>query len=198
MTERMKWEMPPLPVRDDAEEWESLMSLALDDLLDDADAARLDALMASDAGWSAEWQHWQAMDAELRRAPFVEPPAGFLAGVETKLAQLENRRRLRSGIIVGLAAVLLWGSGLVGLLSLGAFVLANQAVWLNQLIHTLALGWVWLSGMAQLLWSGVINVAASPQAMALGVCYAMLAAVLLAGWIRLLRKTTRDSDALTA
>lgn len=197
MTKRIQWETPPLPVRDDAEDVGALMSLALDGLLDEADTDRLNALLAADAGWSTEWQNWQAMDVALRRTPAVEPPADLMAGVERKLVQLENRRRLQSGAVVGVVALLLWGSGLVGLLFLGALVLANQAVWLNQLIHSLALGWVWFSGMAQLVWSGVVNLVASPQALALGVCYGLMTAVLLGGWIRLLRKTTREREPVT-
>lgn len=197
MAKRIQWETTPLPVRDDAEELEALMSLALDGLLEEEEALRLDVLLAADAGVAAEWQSWQSLDAALRRAPVVEPSSAFLAGVEHKIAQWERRRRLRTGIMVGVAAVLLWGSALVALFSLGAFFLANQAVWLNELIHGIAIGWVWVSGMARMVWSAATHFAATPEALALGVCYGMLAAVMLGFWIRLLRKTTRTSEPFT-
>jgi hypothetical protein len=173
------------------------MSLALDGLLEEEDERRMETLLAADGGWSAEWQAWQSIDAALRRAPAVEPSTAFLAGVEHKIALMERRRRLWTGFMVGMAAVLLWGSALVALFSLSAVVWANQAVWLNELIHGIAVGWVWVSGMARMVWSGVTLLAATPQAMALGICYAMLAAFLLGGWIRLLRKTTRTSEPLS-
>ncbi len=207
MTDRLKWETPSMPDTlgttpvqedEDAETLEVLMSLALDELLDEDGTARLELMLASDAAWSAEWEKWLAVDASLRSAPQVEPPADFLAGVEQKIVQLERRRRLWSGAIIGLSALLLWGSALVGLVSLGAFVLANQATWLNELIHGIALSWVRFTGLMQFLWYGALNLASTPQALALGICYGVMTAALLGLWIGLLRRTTRAGETLNA
>jgi anti-sigma factor RsiW len=205
MTNRVKWETPPVPessglapIHEDADELEALMSLALDGMLNEADSDQLERLLMADAGWSAEWQNWQAMDAALRSAPAFDPPADFLADVDRKIVQWERRRRFRSGVIIGLAAMLLWGSALVGLFSLGAFVLANQATWLSELIQGIAYGWVRVVSTAQLVWSTVVGLATTPQAAALGICYGLAAAVLLALWIGFLRKTTRVGEQLSA
>lgn len=205
MTNRVKWATPPMPgtsdqapVYTDADELAALMSLALDDLLDEADAARMDWLLAADADGEATWQTWQAMDATLRHAPMLEPSQDFVLGLERRVVEMERRRRLRSGVIVGLLALLLWGSALVGTVSLGAFVLANQATWLNGLIHSVTLGWVRFISLAQMAWSGLVGLASSPQALALGVCYALLAALLLGLWIGFLRRTTRAYEPVSA
>ncbi len=201
MMNRVKWETPPMPETsgqtpdfDDADELEALMSLALDDRLEAVDAARMEWMLASDADWSERWQTWQAMDSALRCAPALDPPVDFLAGVEQKILQMERRRRLQSGVIIGLIAILLWGSALVGLFSLGAFVLANQATWLNGLIRGIAFYWVRFVSMVQPVWSAVAGLASTPEALALGVCYALLAAVLLGLWIRLLSRTTQANE----
>lgn len=198
---RVKWETPPMPETsgqtpdyDDADELEALMSLALDDRLEEDGAARMEWMLARDAGWSEKWQTWQAIDVALHSAPALDPPPDFLMGVEHKILQWERRRRLQSGLIIGLVALLLWGSALVGLVSLGAFVLANQAEWLNGLIRGIAFYWVRFVSMVQPVWSAIAGLAATPEALALGVCYALLAAVLLGLWIRLLRRTTQVNE----
>lgn len=201
MMNRVKWETPPMPETsgqtpdfDDADELEALMSLALDNRLEAGGAAHMERMLARDAKWLERWQTWQAMDAALRSAPALDPPADFLAGVEQRVLQMERRRRLQSGMLIGLVALLMWGSALVGLFSLGAFVLANQATWLNGLIRGIAFYWVRFVSMVQPVWSAAAGLASTPEALAVGVCYALLAAVLLGLWIQLLRRTTQADE----
>lgn len=182
----------------DMEELEWLMSLALDGRLNEADAERLDVLLAAETDGLSVWQNWQTFDTALHSAPAYEPPMDFLAGVEQKVVQWERRRRLWAGMTIGAAALVLWGSALVGLVALGVFVFSNQAIWLSEMIHGITFAWVRFINLVHFVWTALIGFAASPQALALGVCYALVASVMLGLWIGLLRKTTRTDEAVIA
>jgi hypothetical protein len=180
------------------EEAAFLFSLALDEQLDEAEAAKLEELLASEPFWGAEWQIWQAMDTTLRSAPVLAPPAGFLAGVEQRLVQTERRRRLWAGMTFAVIALLLWGSALIGVVSLGALVMARQGVWLNELIHNVTYWWVSTAARLNLLWTTTLALVATPQAQAVAVCYALMAIAILGGWLMFLRRSVRVSSTLAA
>lgn len=205
MDERIRTETAPFEGTSGApfgggelEELEWLMSLALDGRLDEVDSARLDVLLAAESGGLSVWQDWQAFDTALHRAPAYAPPVDFLAGVEQKVVQWERRRRLWAGVTIGAAALVLWGSALVGLATLGAFAFSNQAVWMSEMIHGIAFAWVRFTSLVHFVWIALMGLAATPQALALGVCYALAAAVMLGLWIGFLRKTTRTDEAVIA
>jgi anti-sigma factor RsiW len=180
------------------EEAAFLFSLALDEQLDEAEAAKLEELLAGEPFWGAEWQTWQAMDATLRSAPILAPPAGFLAGVEQRLVQTERRRKLWAGATFAVIALLLWGSALTGVVSLGALVMARQDIWLNESIHNVTYWWVSTTARLNLLWTTALALVATPQAQAVVVCYAVMAVAILGGWIMFLRRSVRVSSTLAA
>jgi anti-sigma factor RsiW len=175
-----------------------LLSLALDDRLDEREAAQLAALLATEPAWEAEWQTWQALDATLRSVPAVAPPDDFWASVENRLVQVERRRQLWTGTVIGLVAVLLWGGALIGAVSLGALVVANQGIWLNEVLHNMALWWIRLTTMVEVMWTAAVALLATPQAWAIAICYALAAAVVLSTWFGFLRRSVRSSAVMAA
>lgn len=170
-----------------------LLSLALDGQLDEAEAAELERLLASDPALQAEWQTWQTLDEAFRHAPFVAPPVDFVANFETRLVQMERRKRLWAGTIIGLAALMLWGSGIAGLVALSALMVNRQGAWLNDVLHGLALWWLNLTTTIGVLWTTVLAVLATPQAQAAVVSYGLAVALVLALWLGFLRRSIRSS-----
>jgi anti-sigma factor RsiW len=180
-----------LPPQDAAEELEWLMSLALDNALDKSEAARLDLLLAQEPEHVERWAAWQALDSKFEQMPAVLPPVDFGAKFEQRLAIWERRRRLRTGILFGLAAVALWGSALGGTVILGALMWTNQGAWSGTLVHNFAYWWSAMGQFGQALVDTGEALWAAPQARAIFVCYVMAAMGILTAWFVFLRRSMR-------
>ena len=131
----------PLSWADDlpaAEQFDALMSLALDDTLRPDEEAEFERLLAEDPDLGDVWEEWQGFDFAFRTAPSVEPPADFVASFEDRLLKRERRRRLWLGAGVGAIAVVLWSSLAMGLAGAGAYVMFNQADWLTFAVRVVA------------------------------------------------------------
>jgi hypothetical protein len=184
---------PNQPSPEELEEFMLLMSLRLDDLLDDDDEHRFQDCMRRYAMCARHWQSWQQMHQELVFASPVEPPVNFVARVEVALVQQDRRRQLWKGVFFGALVLLLWG-GVMGMgIAIGAYLLFNQGSWVGTLIHNLAF---YLSALNQ--WLSTVRNALNaflntPQALGITLCYLALAAVALSLWVRFLRHTTMDA-----
>lgn len=178
------------------EEFGLLMSMALDELLDSSEQAEFDFYLATYPTLAREWQDWQAMDMQLKSTPAVEPPADFLFNFEMRLVQLERRRKLWWGMAFGGMAVVLWVAIMVGVASLGAFVLLGQPAWLTQAVHSLAQistdTGVWVTAAA----SALTSVIGTQQALTLGAIYMLVSAAMVVSWVYFLRHSTRLVDAV--
>lgn len=79
----------------------TLMSLALDGLLDSGDRQRLEQHMHSCATCRTEWQAMTQVAALLESSPAVGPPLGFAVRVERQLAdKTKKKRRTFGGLAV--------------------------------------------------------------------------------------------------
>jgi len=173
------------------EEFILLMSLALDDLLDAEERARFQAYQAAYPGLAAQWRSWQVLDAELRATPSALPPAGFVTAFEVALLQRERRRRLWWGAGFALAIVLLSVVLTAGVASLGAFVMFAQPAWLTELVRIAAQTSALVNGGVVAVLDALGSLVGTEQARAFMMVYLFAAAALLAGWVLLLRRTTR-------
>ncbi|MCC6453787.1 MAG: hypothetical protein IT328_02470 [Caldilineaceae bacterium] len=180
-----------MPLQDSTDELEWLMSLALDDALDAREAARLDLLLEQEPEHVERWAAWQALDSKFQQMPAVLPPVDFGAKFEQRLAIWERRRRLRTGIIFGLAAVILWGGALGGTIMLGALMWTNQGAWFGGLVHNFAYWWSALAQFGQALVNTGESLWATPQARAIFICYVMAAMGILTAWFVFLRRSMR-------
>jgi hypothetical protein len=175
-----------------AEEFEWLMSLALDGELDTGEAARFEALLRREPANQERWLAWQALDNDFQQIPYVLPPLDFGEKLALRLELQERRRRLRTGIIFGLAAVLLWGSILAGVGMLGALVWSNQAVWLSGIVHNFAYWWAGTRQFGQALLDTVEALWSAPETRALLVCYVGASLAILVAWFWFLRRSTHE------
>ena len=185
-------QMPAEMARMDAgEEAAWLMSLALDDALDEAGRARLVELVAADPRLEDVWATWQTLDGDLRAAPQVGPSAQFTAKVGAQVALWERRRRLRTGVVFGVIALALWSGALVGLGIMGAYLWSSQASWVGDGVHELALWWSVISefGVGLLRAGGSLWMAPEARWAALG--YGVVASGILGAWFMFLRRSLR-------
>lgn len=168
-----------------------LMSLCLDDLLDDADQQRFTNYLAYYPALAVQWQEWQRLHCWFERAPHVEAPANLVANVTRTLLQQDRRRRLWQGLLFGALVMLLWGGLALVTIWLGALLLLSDGNWFSGLIHNIA----FFSSTLNQWWRSAANLVASvsesPQVIGATLVYFVLAVVMLSFWIRFLHRSTR-------
>lgn len=187
-----------LPPLDAAEEFDWLMSLALDDALDPQEAERLQELLSETDENAHRWTAWQSLHNDFEQIPAVLPPVDFGEKFAHRLEIRERQRRLRTGVIFGVAAAALWSSALFGVVMLGALLWSNQAEWMGGLIFNMAYWWAALEQFGQALWNTAQALWATPQARALLACYVVASAAILTGWFVFLRRSTREMPLVEA
>ena len=172
------------------DEFDVLMSLALDGLLDPDEEVRFESHLNSYPTLAQTWRQWQIVDSQFAGAPSVATPLGFLQRFDARLMQQERRKHLWWGVAFGSFALLLTGAILLSVAALGVFVALNRADWLTQLVHTMAYAYVAVNSWMATLMAALEAVAASQQARTFGVTYALAALALVSWWIGFLRRTT--------
>jgi anti-sigma factor RsiW len=183
-------EIPPVaPPSTAVAEFDWLMSLALDDLLDAEDQARFDTLLADYPQLVETWSAWQGLDRRLDAAPHVMPVPGFTARFETRLAAEEMRQQQRVWALMAGAVLLALAIGVVVSVGIGNYVLTSHGAWFGTQVHNLMVAAATLSQWAQSLQSAVEALVNTPQARALGFVYAGLACLMALAGIQLMRRT---------
>jgi hypothetical protein len=180
----------PQPTAALQDEFTLLMSLRLDNLLDETELAQFDTYVQSYPLFARQWRDWQRLHQQFEAAPHVAPPRDLVNRVEVGLVQQARRRRLWQGLALGATIMLLWGGLLATVAGLGTMLLFNEGGWLNDLIHQLAFISVTTGRWVATGRATINTLVASPQAAVLGLCYVTLAVVLLSLWVRFLRRTT--------
>lgn len=187
-------EMPPPDV---VAEFDWLMSLALDDLLDEADDQRFHELLDAHPVLAQSWAQWRLVDQQLAAAPYMAPAPGFVDRFETRLAAREQRAQ--RWMIATLAVAVLLASGMVvlGTAGLGAFVFLTQGSWIGQQIHGVAYAYSAASAWLDSLTATADAVTNTPQVQTLGLVYMAAVAVMIYGWLMLLRRRSRLDQAMS-
>lgn len=168
-----------------------LMSLSLDELLDEEERNRFERYLADYATLAAEWQAWQSMHRQLVTIPHAIPAPGFVERFELQLLQQERRRRLRQGIWIGALSLLLWVGVVVSVVGVGSYLFVNQSVWLSETIQNVIFWWATAAHWLQSLIAALAIFAGTPQGKSIGVAYVMLAFGMLGAWSYFLRRATQ-------
>ena len=153
--------------------------------------ARLAVPLLALSALTALWNEWQGLDRELGELPHAEPLPGFVARFEGRLAQQEAQQQRRvlafSLMSVLLVALLAVAGGVWGI----TWLTSTQAPWLGEQIRNLVL----LSATAGTWFGALIDtlgaLANTPQAQAMGMMYAVVAMIMIFGWVQLLRRSAR-------
>ena len=170
-------------------EFDWLMSLALDDLLDANDRARFDALLADFPPLAESWGEWRALDRRLEAAPHVMPAPGFVARFEARLAADALREQQRVWALMAGAVVVALAVGALVTIGLGNFVLTSYGAWFGIQLHNLTFAAATLAQWTQSLQATLEAVVNTPQARTLGFIYAGLACVVAVFGVQLMRRT---------
>lgn len=180
------------------DEFEQLMSLALDNRLGPEEAARFEAMLAEAAEIEApveshpqrSWAVWQEMDAALTAAPHLTPRPDFTAGVMRQLALQERRKRLWLGSAIGIAAILLWGTALLSMVGLYWLFVGTQPMLLGGVGENVVYWWTVFAGFVESALRSIGALLATAQARAMILVYCTIASGMLGLWWVWLRRTT--------
>ena len=179
------------------EEFYWMMSLALDDLLDEGDRLQFESHQAQYPSLVALWTEWQNMHARLDELPHAEPAPGFVARFELRLAQQEELQQRRVLTFSLVAAVLVAFGAIAATVGTGAYILAEHGSWLGEQLHNVVYTSVALDAWADAVVDSLAALASTPQAQALGMMYVVVAMVMIFGWVQLLRRSAQMSGAIS-
>ena len=189
--------MKNFPTEVEQEEFSLLMSLSLDGLLDEEEAAVFDRYLTQYGALAKQWQDWQSMHQQMSAMPHAMPTPNFVGRFEVHLAQQERRRRLWQGMWIGLLTLVLWVSATIGLLSIGTYIFVNQSAVIGDVIHNVIYLWAAFAAWIGSLGTTINAFAATPQGVGLGIGYLVLALGMLTGWFAFLRRSTQLVDTVT-
>jgi len=134
---------------------EALMSLTLDELVEEDQRSCLDAHLAVCERCAATWAAMQSASALLWSSPMVAPPASFVQQVMEGLERRERaRRRWMRGAVIG-GAILLSLLGVAGILI--ALTFGNALGTVSVLRETLQVFFALASGTV-LAWARCLQV----------------------------------------
>ena len=171
------------------EEFALLMSLALDDALDAADALRFAALLDEHPDLAEVWDEWRTLDTELAHLPHLLPAAGFVERFEQRLAAEDARQqRWVIGLSVG-ATLVTMPVVLVSLVSTGTVALSTQGAWIGQQLHSLAFALLLVDRWLNTVVDTVLVMLGTPQARGVGLAYTAMALGMILIWVQLVRRS---------
>jgi len=173
------------------DEYAMLMSLALDNLLESAEQAQLDAHLADCNRCRAQWNLWQSLDAALHAAPLTAPSPAFVQNFSQRLTAQDRRRQIRMGVLLGALTLVMWLIGVAGVALVIGALIYNQVGWFTETLHWLAYIWTAISVVSSSLLALLGGVTEELSAMGLLTGYVVLAGGVLAMWSRYLRRSLR-------
>ncbi|MBK8046177.1 MAG: hypothetical protein IPK16_03045 [Anaerolineales bacterium] len=188
-------EAPPAAA---VEEFNWLMSLALDEMLDDGERVRFAGYLREYPSFAATWAEWLAFDRQLVSVPRAVPESGFVERFNAALVQREARERRTVLMAMTAAVVVVAVMTAAGFFGAGAYVLSTQGPWIGEQVRNLLYVSVMANHWIEALSGTLLAILNAPQTRAVVVAYAVAAAVFIVWWIQLLRRSARLSPALTA
>jgi hypothetical protein len=171
------------------EQFDMLMSLALDDMLGPDETVQFSKMVADDPELGDIWNEWQEFDHAFQSAPSIDPPSDFVSSFEGRMLRREKRRRLWLGVGISLVAVALWSSLIMGLTGAGAYVMFNQSDWLTATVRFLVYGFASVQSYVSVFASTVATALATPQLQGIAVAYIAFGLFALWIWAMFLRRS---------
>ncbi len=175
-------------------EFQLLMSLALDDLLDADEKSQFEEHLQRHPVLAKEWQDWQLLHCEISAMPHAMPAPNFVDRFEVKLAQQERRRKLWQGLWIGVVSMVLWFIAAAGVITVSTYLFVNQPSLMSDVVQNVIFFFASLATSVDSLALAISTFAETPQAIGLGVGYLVLAMSMLMGWVVYLRRSTQLLD----
>jgi hypothetical protein len=187
-------DLPP-PAAEEEFNW--LMSLALDDAQDADDQARFAHYLASYPPLADSWRTWQEMNSALSAQDHVAPAPGFVQRFEARrLAQEHAQQRWLFGF-TAIIAVLAGSLMIAATVGLGVYVFGVQGAWLGAQLHNFIYAFAALTTWVSALAGTAAALTSTPQARVLGFGYLALVCAMAAGWTLLIRRSGELTDAVS-
>lgn len=199
--EDMNWQEAPENAESAAGEpidFELMMSMALDGLLDEDEMTQFNADIATYPLLAEKWATWQELDQVLLAEPSIMPPLNFVQNFEARLAKEQRRRRLWFGVGIASVTVLLWLSIIIGVFSAGTYMAVNQGGWINDQVQSLIFLLNGVGAWAQTTVNTINIVLYSPQMWGIALAYTALMGGSLVYWGRLLKRSTQTMNVSSA
>lgn len=171
------------------DEYGQMMSLALDDLLESQETARLESHLAECARCRDRWRLWQALDGALQAAPMTDPSPGFVLNFGRQLASQERKRRVRLGILLGALTLVMWLVGVAGVSLVFGALIYNQVSWFTETLHWLAYVWTAVTVVGNSLLALLGGLFEAPSGLGIVAGYVVFAGGILLMWSRYLRRS---------
>lgn len=193
------WDETQAENKESSMDFELMMSMALDDLLDEEESAQFYADIEYYPMLANQWATWQELDEKLLAEPSMMPPINFVQDFEVRLAKDQRRRRLWLGASIAAVTVVLWTSIIVGTLSAGAYIAVNQGGWVTDQIQFMAYilhGFTaWVQSVTSALSIVLGTAIVSPQMWGIALGYTALMGGILVFWTRFLRRSMVPTSA---
>lgn len=199
--EEMHWQEAPdssEPATDEQIDFEVMMSMALDGLLDEDEMTQFNADIQYYPLLAEKWATWQELDQLFVAEPSIMPPTNFVQNFEARLSKKQQRRKVWFGVGIASVTVLLWLSIIIGMLSAGAYIATNQGGWINDQAQSLVYLINGFGAWVQTTANTVNIVLYSPQMWGIALAYTALMGGILAYWTRLLRRSTQALNVSSA
>lgn len=181
-------------IRPSEQEFEWLMSLALDGRLDADECARFETLLTKHEELAHVWNSWQWIDRQFATAPAIAPSSGFVQRFEARLAQQEQQRQQRVLLFSAALAMIALVMVFFAIVGIGALLLFTQGQWIGEQLRILAFACASLQRWIPSTFETAAALARTPQAQLVGALYTLFVIVMTAAWGQLLRHSTRSHD----
>lgn len=178
------------------QEFEWLMSLALDEQLNAAERSRFETLLTEHEELAQTWNAWQRIDHELAATPAIAPASGFVQRFEARLAQQEQQRHQHALLLSAALAMVALAMVFFAVVGVVALILLTQGQWVGEQVRVLAFAYTSLQLWVTSTLETAAALAKTPQAQLLGAVYAFVGVILAAAWAQHLRRATRSHDRL--
>ncbi|BAM00402.1 MULTISPECIES: hypothetical protein [Caldilinea] len=178
----------------DEQEFEWLMSLALDDRLSIDERARFETLLTKHEELAHVWNSWRWIDRQFAATPAIAPSSGFVQRFEARLAQQEQQRQQRVLLLSAALAVTALVMVFLAIIGIGALILFTQGQWIGEQLRILAFAYTSLQRWVTSTFETAAALARTPQAQLMGALYTLFVIVIMAALGQLLRHSTRSHN----
>lgn len=180
----------------DSSDVQSLMSLAVDGLLDAEEMSRLNRRMEQDPALANDWQVWQELGNRFDNEPAMFPPEGFVEKVAIGLIAQQRRSKLRLGIVVGAATTFAWMLLMLALVGGGVYAVMYEPVWVGTQIQNMtqvaAMAADWIGIVTETVNRSVGAAFGTNQMWGVALAYVAAAGLILVFWTRFLRQSVNQ------
>ena len=175
----------------DHSEYQLMISLGLDGMLNAHDQGRLDGHLEQCGDCREQWQLWQIVDKKLRAAHVPELALDFSHRVAEQLSRRERMRNVQIALLLTVLTVFVWALGLIGFFGLVSTLIYTNLDRFAATGQLLADGWEVAGVVGESLWGIIIELTATPAALGVASAYFLIAGLALVVWCLVIQRSAQ-------